>query len=138
MTPEGIEIITLEPDNTISFGNYHSDNKLKHENFQFEGNSYNIRTYKETTRLTKNKELLVETVPGSFVHNFHKENGQAFFGITSFANTNITVQLEEDTIYRISAGKHRMGSMSSGVSGKLSFALDLSDGKEQIVRIEKA
>lgn len=137
MTQE-TNIIKIGTDNTLTFGDFQSDTKQKFENFLFEGNSYNIRTYKETTRLTKNKELLLETVPGSLVHNFHKEAGEAIFDIQSFADTNITVQLEPDTIYRVTAGKNKLGSLSSGISGKLSFALDLTDGKSQTVRLEKA
>lgn len=132
------ETLIREEDNTLSFGNFESKTKQKFEGFMFEGNSYNVKTYSESTRLTKNKELLLETVPGSNIHHFHKEDLEAAFGITGFTNTTITVQLQEDTIYRISAGKNKLGSMSSGLSGKLSFSLDLSDGKEQIVRLEKA
>lgn len=133
--------IKIEDDNTLSFGNFTADVKQKTEGFMFEGNSYNVKTYKESTRLTKNKELLLETVPGANIHHFHKEDLEAVFGITgASANTMVTVQLQEDTIYRISTGngKNKLGSMSSGVSGKLSFSLDLSDGKEQVVRLEKA
>ena len=131
-------LIKIEDDNTLSFGNFSADTKQKLTDFMFEDNSYNIRAYKESMRLTKHQELLLETVPGANIHHFNKENLEVHFGITGFTNTNITIQLQADTIYRVTVGKDKLGSLNSGISGKINFSVDLTDGKEQVVRVEKA
>ena len=132
------EILIVEEDGTLSFGNHEAEKKQKIENFPYEGNTYKISTYKEATRLEKNEELVLETIPGATFHNFSKEEdlSRISFSIEGFpTSTIVTVQLEENEVYRIMAGKDNLGSMKSNISGKVKFSVDLT--KPTHVVIEK-
>ncbi|MCL1924959.1 MAG: endosialidase [Defluviitaleaceae bacterium] len=126
-------------DGLLSFGNHEAEKKEKVEGFKHGENIYKVSTYKEATRLEKNEELVLETVPGTTIHDFNKKDDLSYvsFGIEGFPNsTIITVQLEEDSIYRITAGKDSLGSMKSNISGKIKFSVDLKTPKHIV--IEKA
>ena len=131
------EVIRVEDNGTLSFGNFEAKDKQKADDFLLNGNTYSVRTYKDVTRIEKNKELLMETIPGAAIHNFHKDESGVNFTVEGFTNTNITVQLNNDTLYRITCGKSKLGSVKSNLSGKMSFSLDISDKKPQNVTIEK-
>lgn len=132
------EGIRIESDKTLSFGNFQSDTKQKIDNFMFAKDIYNLRTYKQVTKLEKNEEFLLETNPGSAINNFFKQNkDQVSFTVEGFANTIITLQLNEDTLYRVSSGKANLGNTKSNSSGKVKFSIDLSNGKPQNVLVEK-
>ena len=44
------DLITVENDSTLSFGDYSLTAKTKKDNFQFEGDLYKIKTYKTITK----------------------------------------------------------------------------------------
>ena len=64
------ELIRLEDNGSISFGNYLMDEKKKVLDFEVAGNLYKVKTYKDITKLEKNGKMLLETVPGATIHNF--------------------------------------------------------------------
>lgn len=130
------EIIRIEDDNSISFGNYHTTGKQKLDNFQFGGNIYKVKTHNEVTRIKKDGELLLETVPGSTIHNFNKSEKEISFTIEGYENTNVILQLESNTAYRITANNQNLGSTKSNLSGKISFSLNLTNS-DQNITIEK-
>ena len=45
------ELIRSEKDGTLSFGNYKLDTKSKLSDFEHCGDSYNVKTFKEITKL---------------------------------------------------------------------------------------
>ena len=47
------ELIRKESDGTLSFGNYDFDTKQKKSDFEFEGDLYKVKTFKEITKLEK-------------------------------------------------------------------------------------
>ena len=130
------EIIRAEDDNTLSFGNYQTTQKQKVEDFEFNNNTYRVKTHNEITRIKRNSNMLLETIPGSTIHNFDEDGNVVTFFIEGSGNTSITMGLERDAGYRITANGHNLGSMKSNPSGKINFSLDLSSSKQNIV-IEK-
>ena len=48
------ELIRKEDTGTLSFGNYLLDTKTKKADFQYEGASYKLKTFREITMLLKN------------------------------------------------------------------------------------
>ena len=52
------ELIQVESNGTLSFGNYTLDVKAKLDNFMVNGDSYRIKTFKEITRLKCNDEFV--------------------------------------------------------------------------------
>lgn len=130
------EKIRLEEDGTISFGNYSVKEKQKLDGFEVNGDLYKVKTHNEITRLEKNSKLLLESVPGSAIHNFKLTEKIISYDIEGYEDTRITLELEPRTEYRILIGDVNVGKMKSNFSGKISFSVDLSSSP-QTVKIEK-
>ena len=70
------ELLRAETDGTLSFGDYTLDNKTKLDGFDFQGDIYKVKTFKEITKLEKNGMFVYESVPGTAVsHLKATENG---------------------------------------------------------------
>ena len=48
------ELIKVEKDGSISFGNYELDTKAKLDNFDVNGDIYKVKTFNEITKLEEN------------------------------------------------------------------------------------
>lgn len=130
------EIIRLESDNTLSFGNYSVKEKQKVSDFEVAGDIYKVRTHNEVTRLSKNGKLLLETVPGASVHNLKVSEKLTSFLIEGFEDTQITLELEPETSYTIYVDDVNIGKEKSNLSGKISFSTELNSNIQK-VKIEK-
>ena len=64
------ELLRVEADNTLSFGDYSLADKTKLDNFEFQGDLYKVKTFKEITKLEKNGMFAYESVPGTAVEKF--------------------------------------------------------------------
>ncbi|GMQ55626.1 hypothetical protein AN1V17_00180 [Vallitalea sediminicola] len=132
------EIIRVEDDNTLSFGNHLMDEKKKVINFEVDGHIYKVKTYDEITRLEKNGRLLFESVPGTTVHNFSVSDKIIDFKVEGTEDAQITLELEADQEYRIYINQIQVGKMKSNLAGKVSFSVDFSSCEMQSVTIKKA
>jgi len=73
------ELIRVEADGTISFGNHRLAEKAKLDGFEHAGDILKVKTFHEMTKLEKNGLFLYESVPGTSVLNFaEKEDGVEF------------------------------------------------------------
>lgn len=130
------EIIRVESDNTLSFGNYEAYDKQKADNFDVNGDIYQVRTHKDVTRITKNSALLLETVPGSVIHRLNVTDRVTTFKAEGIGNTQFTLELEADTNYTVYVDDVNLGKIKSSLAGKLSFSAELNK-TPQAVKIEK-
>lgn len=130
------EGIIFNEDKTLSFGNYELEEKLKIQDFSVDGNLYKVRTYKEVTRISKNSKLLLETVPGSTVHNFYIEEKKTEFFIEGIGDTLVTIELEANTSYSLYINDVNIDKIKTNLSGKINFSTTLSNEKQSI-KIEK-
>ena len=48
------ELIRKEADGTLSFGNYTLDTKTKKSDFEYEGDQYKVKTFREITKFERN------------------------------------------------------------------------------------
>ena len=64
------ELIRIEDDGTISFGNYMLAAKSKLQDFEFQGDLYKVKTFGEITKLERNGMFVYESVPGTAVNQF--------------------------------------------------------------------
>ena len=128
------ELIRLEDNGTLSFGDYTSDTKKKVPDFNVNGDVYYVKTYSEITRLEKNGRLLLESVPGSAIHNFTENKSLVSFSIEGIGDIQITMELENE--YRVVVDDFNIGSVNSGLSGKVSFSVD-ANGSSKKVKLEK-
>lgn len=57
------ELIRIDNNETLSFGNYKLSSKSKADNFEFGGDLYKVKTFKEITKLERNGMFVYESVP---------------------------------------------------------------------------
>ena len=131
------ELLRSEKDGTISFGNHALANKAKLEDFEHCGDLYKVKTFKELTKLEKNGMFAYESEPGTSVNHFAEtENGLAF-QVEGTEDAQITVGLEEDTVYTVYVNGANVGEMKTNLSGKLSISVELASVGKAEVRIVK-
>lgn len=63
------ELIRIEDDGTISFGNYELATKSKLQDFEYKGDLYKVKTFHEITKLERNGMFVYESVPGTAVNH---------------------------------------------------------------------
>jgi len=131
------EIIRIEPDNTLSFGNYLVADKQKLGDFKLGGDTYKVKTHNELTRFERNDMMLLETVPGSAIHNFSMAEGNISFSAEGVGNTQFTVGLEPNSEYKVLADGVLVDTAKSGLSGKINFSKELSAESFSHIKIEK-
>jgi hypothetical protein len=130
------EGIRAREDGTIDFGNYLLADKLKINDFPQNGSLYRLRTHKAMTRLEKEGNLLLESVPGAAFFGFSVNERAVSFSAEGDDNTQITVELEPEQTYSLKVADSDLGCVKSTMSGKITFSLDLTD-EAKSVRLEK-
>ncbi|GFI61813.1 hypothetical protein IMSAG049_00982 [Clostridiales bacterium] len=130
------ELIRLEDNGSISFGNYLMEEKKKVLDFEVDGNLYKVKTYKDITKLEKNGKMLLETVPGSTVHNFNMNAKSVEFTVESNDDVQITMELEPEKEYKLLLEDVVVGKVNSNIGGKINFSVELNNNRSK-VRIEK-
>ena len=131
------ELLRAETDGTLSFGDYTLDNKTKLDGFDFQGDIYKVKTFKEITKLEKNGMFVYESVPGTAVsHLKATENGMSFT-VECPTDAQITVELEEETSYQVFVDDKEVGEMKTNLGGKLVLSVELDSTESAAVRIEK-
>ena len=95
------ELLRTESDRTISFGNHKLASKAKLEDYEHGGNLYKVKTFKELTKLEKNGMFAYESEPGTSVNRFEETENGLSFTVEGDEDAQITVGLEEDTVYKV-------------------------------------
>ena len=126
------ELIRIEDDGTISFGNYMLAAKSKLQDFEFQGDLYKVKTFGEITKLERNGMFVYESVPGTAVNHFQAGDASVQFSVEGEKDAQITIQLE-DEVYVDGVS---VGGMKTNVSGKLVLSVELNPGKATAIRIE--
>ncbi len=130
------ELIRTE-DGTISFGNYALASKSKVENFEFGGDLYKVKTFKEITKLEKNGMFVYESVPGTTVHQLQVTEASVSFDVEGTEDAQITLELEEETEYKVLVNDVNVGHMKTNLGGKLNLSVELNEETPVNVKIEK-
>lgn len=130
------ELIRIENDDTLSFGNYLLDSKKKVLDFELNGDIYKVKTFNEITKLEKNGILLFESVPGSTVHSLDNKNENLTFNIEGKEDVQVTVELETDQDYKLFIEEVFVGKVKSNLSGKINFSVD-TKGQSKLIEIKK-
>ena len=99
------ELIRTENNETLSFGNYKLAAKSKLDNFEFGGDLYKVKTFKEITKLERNGMFVYESVPGTAVSQLHVTDSGIEFNVEGPEDAQITLELEEQTEYQVSANR---------------------------------
>ena len=131
------ELLRSEADGAISFGNHKLEQKAKVEDYEHAGDLLKVKTFREITKLEKNGMFLYESVPGTSVTGFtEKENGVEFI-VEGDEDAQITIGLEDDTEYQVFVGNNSIGTMKTGLGGKLSLSVELEAAGEVSVKVEQ-
>ena len=131
------ELIRKEDAGTLSFGNYLLDTKTKKADFQYEGASYKIKTFKEITKLEKNGTLVYESVPGSAVTNFRGNSSVVEFDVEAAGDISFTLEMEPSEEYKLVVNGVPAGRIPTNVGGKLNASLSLEEGTKASVKVVK-
>ena len=130
------ELIRVESNGTISFGNYTLRTKSK-LTFSYEGNSYKVKTYKDITKLECNDLFVYESVPGTAVWEFAKTDNNVSFSVEGTEGAQITLGLEPDTEYEVFVNKESVGVMSTNLCGKLSLSVEIVENQAVSISVTK-
>jgi hypothetical protein len=131
------ELIRKDKNSTLSFGDYLLPVKTKKADFEFQGDLYKIKTFKEITKLERNGSFVYESVPGTAVSKFKATENKVEFVVESYEDVSITLELEPSTEYRVIVDNVSVGTMMTNLGGKLSISLELDEGKGVSVSVEK-
>lgn len=126
------ELIKVEKDNSLSFGNYELETKSKLENFDVDGDLYKVKTYFEITKLEKNGSFVYESVPGTAVNGFSVNANAIRFFVEGAEDAQITLGLEADTEYKVRVDGAIIGNMKTNISGKLNLSVELGQGPVKV------
>jgi len=131
------ELIRSEVDGTISFGDYTLNEKSKLQDFEHQGDLYKVKTYHEITKLERNGMFVYESVPGTAVNHMNVTESGIQFYVEGAEDAQITVELAEDTEYKIFIDDTNVGKMKTNLSGKLALSVELSKDEQSKVKIIK-
>lgn len=126
-----------EENGALSFGNYELASKTKLDGFDFKGDKYKIKTFKEITKLEKNGSFVYESVPGTVVHGFRVADSMVEFEVEGTEDAQITLELEAGQEYITVIDGNSTGSVKTNLGGKLNFSVELTPGQISSIKIEK-
>ena len=129
------ELIRKEDNGSISFGDYTLSAKAKLDNFEYNGDIYKVKTFKEITKLERNGMFVYESVPGTSVEHFAESENGVSFTVEGTEDAQITLGLEEDTEYDVKINGEDAGRMRTNLGGKLNVSVELAgigEVKEEI------
>ena len=129
------ELIRKEDNGTISFGNYQLDTKSKVSDFEFSGDIYKVKTFKEITKLERNGLIVYESVPGTSVFGLEQEEMQISFKVEGTTSSQITLELEPENEYKVFIDDTNIGKMKTNLGGKLVLSVDLNECDSKTVRV---
>ena len=131
------ELLRVEEDGTLSFGDYTLASKTKLDEFEFQGDLYKVKTFKEITKIERNGMFAYQSVPGTAVEHFQVTEDGISFKVYGVEGAQFTVGLEETSMYEVFMDGISAGEMSTNLSGKLSASVELKDDTGVEVKIVK-
>ncbi|MCI5500317.1 MAG: endosialidase [Lachnospiraceae bacterium] len=131
------ELIRKEGDGTLSFGNFELDSKQKLSDFEYEGDLYKVKTFKEITKLEKNGLFVYESVPGTAVTGMKATEDAIGFNVEGWEDSSITLELEPDTEYKVLVDGTNIGKMKTNLAGKLVLSVEINPGQVLNVQVDK-
>lgn len=131
------ELMREEETGALSFGNFALATKTKKDGFQYQGDSYKIKTFREITKLERNGMFVYESVPGTVVHDFRATDKAVNFVVEGEEDSQITLELEAEKEYKIHIDKVYVGKMKTNLGGKLNLSVELEPAKMVDILVEK-
>ena len=126
------ELIRVENENGLSFGDYTLNAKKKVSDFEFHGDMYKVKTYRDITKLEKNELFVYESVPGTSVFDFEETDVRTEFEVEGFEDTQITLELEAEQEYEVFVDDVNIGRMTPNLGGKLVLSVELGSTQKHV------
>lgn len=126
------ELIRVENENGLSFGDYTLNAKKKVSDFEFHGDVYKVKTYRDITKLEKNELFVYESVPGTSVFDFEETDARTEFEVEGFEDTQITLELEAEQEYEVFVDDVNIGRMTTNLGGKLVLSVELGSTQKHV------
>ena len=127
------ELIRSESDGTLSFGDYTLAQKSKLSGYEFAGDIYKVKTFKEITKLEKNESFVYESVPGTAVHRLNVTDKVVEFEVEGEEHAQVTLELEAESEYKVEIDGFAVGTMKTNLGGKLVISVDFNDKAQKVV-----
>lgn len=131
-----MNIISINADGSLNFGDYTLNEKTKIEDYEYQGDLLKIKTFNEVTKLKRNGNLLYESAPGSVVKNYVITENMISFEVDADSDIQITLGVKSGTSYKILINGKELDALKSNIGGKLSFHADVSEGAAKVQVIE--
>ena len=128
------ELLRTEADNTLSFGNFELEQKSKLADYEYQGDVYKVKTFKEITKLERNGMFVYESVPGTAVTHFQETDERMQFQVEGMDDAQITVEAENGAEYKVSIDGINVGKVTANLGGKLGLSVEFNPGK--VVKVE--
>ncbi|MDO4167627.1 MAG: endosialidase [Eubacteriales bacterium] len=132
------DLIAKEKDGTLSFGNFDLDSKQKRSDFEYEGDLYKVKTFKEITKLEKNGLFVYESVPGTMVTGMKATDQEVSFQVEGWEDSSITLELEPETEYQVTIAGTDIGKMKTNLGGKLILSVEIDPGSVYEIKVVKS
>ena len=126
------ELIRVENENGLSFGDYTLNAKKKVSDFEFHGDMYKVKTYRDITKLEKNELFVYESVPGTSVFDLEETDARTEFEVEGFEDTQITLELEAEQEYEVFVDDVNIGRMTTNLGGKLVLSVELGSTQKHV------
>ena len=126
------ELIRVENENGLSFGDYTLKAKKKVSDVEFHGDMYKVKTYRDITKLEKNELFVYESVPGTSVFDFEETDVRTEFEVEGFEDTQITLELEAEQEHDVLVDDVKIGRMTTNLGGKLVLSVELGSAQKHV------
>ena len=131
------ELIYVQDNGKLAFGDNTLDAKAKKDGFEFGGDLYKVKTFKEITKLERNGMFVYESVPGTIVTDFSASEKEISFTAEGTTDTQVTVEMEPEKEFKLFIDGINIGKVKTNLGGKLVLSLQLTAGKSSAVRVVK-
>lgn len=127
------ELIRLNEDGTLSFGNYELQEKTKVNDFEVNGRFYKAKSFYEVTKLKKDGALVYESLPGTTVHHFMVTDDGVSFEVEGNTMAQITLEIQPNTEYKLMIDDLLVDHVQTNLSGKVVFSVEVNAKAKSVV-----
>lgn len=131
------ELIYVQDNGKLAFGDYTLAAKAKADGFEFGGDLYKVKTFQEITKLERNGMFAYESVPGTNVTEFEASEKELSFAVEGTTDTQLALGLEPECEYKLYVDGLNIGKMKTNLGGKLVLSVQLTAGKSSAVKVVK-